>query len=89
MFSTIPETRGLKSEIIVFYGNFNRPHLNDIFEFLGGNGCPENIPKPQHAEKSNLFSGHTAFTNLNEPNVNAIIVHDGVLLEDGMRTVMS
>jgi hypothetical protein len=26
---------------------------------------------------------------LNEPNVNAIIVHDGVLLEDGMRAVMS
>jgi hypothetical protein len=59
-----------------------------IFEFLGGNGCPENIPQPQQAEKSNQFSGHTAFTNLNEPNVNAIIVHDGVLLEVGMRTMM-
>ncbi len=40
-------------------------------------------------EKSNQFSGHASFANLNEPNVNAIIVHDGVLLEDGMRTVMS
>jgi hypothetical protein len=57
--------------------------------FLGGNVRPENIPQPQQAEKSNQFSGHMAFINLNEPNVNAIIVHDGVLLEDGMRTVMS
>jgi hypothetical protein len=43
----------------------------------------------QQAEKPNQFSGHMAFTNLNEPNENAIIVHDGVLLEDGMRTVTS
>jgi hypothetical protein len=35
------------------------------------------------------FAGHAALANLNEPNLNAIIVHDGVLLEDGMRTVTS
>jgi hypothetical protein len=40
-------------------------------------------------EKSNQFSGHASFANLNEPNVNAIIVHDGELLEDGMKTMTS
>jgi hypothetical protein len=29
-----------------------------------------------------------AFTNLNEPNLNAIIVHDGVLLEDGCHRLL-
>ncbi len=79
------------SELIAFKNNdlSLKCFFPYIFEFLGGNGHPENIPQPQQAEKSNQFSGRMAFTNLNEPNVNAIIVYDGVLLKDGMRTVMS